>query len=448
MTNEEPRSADAQLVRAIGVPGLTANIVNTTIGASIFALPAFVAAGLGAAAPIAFIVCAIAMTLFVTCFALAGSRVSLTGGLYAYAELAFGRYVGFITGLFFYTTAVLSVAAVVNFFFGNLAILLPWLGGFGGRFFVMFMVYAVLATINLRGVRAGTGAVGIVTIAKLVPLLLFIVVGVFFIRPAELAWPGWPGGKALGNAVLPLLFAFFGIEVALIPSGEVRNPARTVPRAIYTALSITTVIYILIQLVAQGTLGPHLADNKVSPLADAAAIFLGDFGRLLLLTAATVSAFGFVGSDILSSPRILFAFGRDGFLPRVFAHVHPRFRSPDVAIVIYTLIAFILSLTSTFESLLVMANVAALLLYLICCAAAWELMRRDVRHDAEPFSFPGAKLVPVASIAAILWILVQCSMSDDALGTETRAGLSVTGVVAAVGTLLYGLRTAFLRRRG
>ena len=134
MTNEEPRNADAQLVRAIGVPGLAANIINTTIGASIFALPATMSKQLGAAAPLAFLVCAGAMTFFVTSFALAGSRVSLTGGLYAYAEVAFGRYVGFITGLFFYTTAVLSVAAVVNFFAGTVAALIPWLNGNAGRF--------------------------------------------------------------------------------------------------------------------------------------------------------------------------------------------------------------------------------------------------------------------------------------------------------------------------
>src|ERR1039457_6030384 len=204
MTNEQPPNADAQLVRAIGVPGLTANIVNTTIGGSIFTVPALVAQGLGAAAPIAFVVCAIAMTLFVTCFALAGSRVSLTGGLYAYAEVAFGRYVGFITGLFFYTTALLSVAAVVSFFAGTVAELAPWLGGSAGRVTVMFVVYAVLAMINVRGVRAGTGAVAIVTVAKLIPLLVFVVAGVFFIKPAAIAWPGLPGSKAIGDSVLLL----------------------------------------------------------------------------------------------------------------------------------------------------------------------------------------------------------------------------------------------------
>src|SRR5881398_3162736 len=185
MAAEEPMSiqqaerVDHQLIRAIGVPGLTANIVNATIGAGIFVLPALVAKGLGPAAPVAFICCAIAMVLFVTCFAIAGSRVSLTGGLYAYAEVAFGRYVGFITGLFFCTTALLSVAAVVNFFVGTVVALVPWLSGSIARGGLMFLVYAVLAAINIRGVRSGTGAVGLVTIAKLIPLFVFVIAGAF-----------------------------------------------------------------------------------------------------------------------------------------------------------------------------------------------------------------------------------------------------------------------------
>lgn len=409
---EKSSNADTQLERAIGVPGLAANIINTTIGASIFALPALIAQSLGAAAPLAFVACGVAMTLFVTCFALAGSRVALTGGLYAYAEVAFGRYVGFITGLFFCTTALLSVAAVVNFFAGTVAALVPWLNGPVARACLMFFVYAALAGINIRGVRTGAGAVTIVTVVKLIPLFLFVVAGVFFVEPAAFEWPGWPPAKTLGDSVLLLLFAFFGIEVALIPSGEVKSPAVTVPRAIYLALTLTTALYILIQVVAQGTLGAQLAAYKDAPLAEAAKVFLGNPGRLILLAAATVSGFGFIASDILSSPRILFAFGRDGILPRWLAHVHPSWRSPDVAILVYSVVAFVLSLTSTFAELAIMANVAALLLYIICCAAAWELMRRDVRTETKPLGFPGASLVPIVSIVAIIWILWHAKWNE------------------------------------
>jgi amino acid transporter len=438
MVPEEPRDPDAQLERAIGVPGLAANIINTTIGASIFALPALVAQSLGAAAPLAFIACGVAMTLFVTCFALAGSRVALTGGLYAYAEVAFGRYVGFITGLFFCTTALLSVAAVVNFFVGTVVALVPWLNGSIARAGLMFVVYAVMAAINIRGVRTGAGAVGVVTIAKLIPLFVFVVAGVFFIEPGAFHWPGWPPAKTLGDSVLLLLFAFFGIEVALIPSGEVKSPARTVPRAIYLALALTTALYILIQLVAQGTLGSNLAAHRDTPLAEAAKVFLGNTGRLLLLAGATISGFGFIASDILSSPRILFAFGRDGILPRWLAHVHPRWHSPDAAILIYTTVAFLLSLTSTFASLAIMANVAALLLYIICCAAAWELMRRNVRTEAAPFTFPGASIVPILSIIAIIWILSHATAWEFA----------VNGAVFGVGSALYLAQMLLRRNKG
>ena len=299
---EQAERVDHQLVRGIGIPALTANIVSSTIGAGIFVIPATVAKGLGSAAPLAFVCCAIAMVLFVTCFAIAGSRVSLTGGLYAYVEVAFGRYVGFLAGMLYFLTALGAVAGVVNVLANSVALVVPFLGGPVMRIIVMFAVYGSLVLINIRGVRQGAGAVTVITFAKLLPLLLFICVGIFFIHAPNLAWSGWPSSKSLGDAVILLIFAFVGIEVALIPSGEVKNPARTVPRSAYLALVITTIIYLMIQLVAQGTLGPDLANHPAAPLAESAATFLGNLGRMILLAGASISAFGFVTSDILSSP--------------------------------------------------------------------------------------------------------------------------------------------------
>src|SRR5437868_5243346 len=405
MSIQQAERTDEKLVRGIGVPSLTANIVSSTIGAGIFVIPATVAKGLGSAAPLAFVCCAVAMVLFVTCFAIAGSRVSLTGGLYAYVEVAFGRYVGFLAGMLYFLTALGAVAGVVNVLANSIALVFPFLGGPVMRIVVMLAVYGSLVFINIRGVRDGAGAVTVVTVAKLLPLLLFICVGLFFIHAPNLAWSGWPGSKPLGDAVILLIFAFVGIEVALIPSGEVKNPARTVPRSAYLALVITTIIYVMIQLVAQGTLGPDLAKYPAAPLAESAATFLGNLGRTILLAGATISAFGFVTSDILSSPRMIFAFGRDGALPQFFAHVHPRYRSPDVAIITYATLAFALSLSGTFEQLAVLSNVAVLLMYLLCCGACWFLVQRDVRADgARPFHFRGMKIVPALAIGAILWI--------------------------------------------
>jgi APA family basic amino acid/polyamine antiporter len=422
---QQAERVDHQLVRAIGVPALTANIVNSTIGAGIFVLPALVAKGLGPAAPLAFIACAVAMLLFVTCFAIAGSRVSLTGGLYAYVEVAFGRYVGFLAGMLYGITAIAAVAGVVNVFVSSLVALLPLGANPVTRFVIMLLVFGSLVAINVRGVREGAGAVTVVTIAKLLPILLFVCVGIFFIKHEAIAWPGWPGSKPLGDSVILLIFAFVGIEVGLIPSGEVKNPARTVPRAAYLALLITTLLYIAIQLVAQGTLGSDLANHAEAPLAEAAAKFLGNLGRTILLAGATISAFGFVTSDILSSPRMIFAFGRDGALPRWFAHVHPRYRTPDVAIITYAVLAFALSVTSTFEALAVLSNVSVLLMYLLCCAACWFLVQRDVRADGQPFNFPGAKIVPALAIVAIIWILTHATMREFAVNGILLAAASI-----------------------
>jgi len=432
---DQEKRIDHQLVRGIGIPALTANIVSSTIGAGIFVIPATVAKGLGSAAPLAFVCCAIAMVLFVTCFAIAGSRVSLTGGLYAYVEVAFGRYVGFLAGMLYFLTAIGAVAGVVNVLANSVALVFPFLGGPVMRIVVMFAVYASLVWINIRGVRHGAGAVTVITVAKLLPLLLFVCAGIFFIHPPNLAWSSWPGSKSLGDAVILLIFAFVGIEVALIPSGEVKNPARTVPRSAYLALVVTTVIYLMIQVVAQGTLGTDLANYPEAPLAQSAVKFLGNAGRTILLAGASISAFGFVTSDILSSPRMIFAFGRDGALPRFFAHVHPRYRSPDVAIITYAAIAFALSLSGTFEQLAVLSNVAVLLMYLLCCAGCWFLIQRDVRSDGEPFNFPGVKVVPALAIVAIIWILAHATARE----------FVVTGIVLVLASILYFARTAVAR---
>src|SRR5438128_7869273 len=401
---QQEERIDHQLVRGIGVPALTANIVSSTIGAGIFVIPATVAKGLGSAAPFAFLCCAIAMVLFVTCFAIAGSRVSLTGGLYAYVEVAFGRYVGFLAGVLYGITAISAVAGVGNVLVDSLGGLVPLLSNSIVRIGLMFVIYLSLVIINLRGVRRGAGAVGVVTVAKLLPILLFLCVGIFFINRTNIGWSVWPSSKELGDSVLLLIFAFGVIEVALIPSGEVKNPARTVPRSAYLALVITTVLYIMIQLVAQGTLGLDLANHPTTPLAEAAAIFLGNIGRTILIIGAAISAFGFVTSDILSSPRMIFAFGRDGVSPAWFAHVHPRYRSPDVAIITYAAIAFVLSVWSSFEQLAVLSNVAILLMYLLCCAGVWPLVRREVPADQRALVLPGMRIVPAVAIGAILYL--------------------------------------------
>ncbi len=435
--NQPPRPAEETgLVRALGVPSLTANIVNSTVGAGIFALPALIAAQLGSGAPLAFLICAGAMAIFVTSFALAGSRVALTGGLYAYVEAAFGRYFGFIAGVLYFLTAILASSGIVALVADTIGTMLPIFASGPLHFLIVLLILGGLAWINIRGVESGARAVWIITIVKLLPIFLFIVMGIFFVRGTDALTITWPETSSLGRGVLLLLFAFVGIEVALMPSGEVKDPSRTVPRAIYLALGATTLLYLLIQFVAQGILGDDLGKYSTAPLAEAASRFLGEPGRNLMLTGASISAFGFLVSDVLSSPRILFALGRDRFLPKAFAHIHPRFRTPDMAILFYCAIASVLSLSSTFQELAILSNVAVLALYVLSCGAALQLMRAKAPVEGRPFSFPGAWLFPVLGIALSFAILAQATLKE----------LAICAAVVAAASVLFLLQRALKKK--
>ena len=318
------------------------------------------------------------MTLIVLCFAAAGSRVSLTGGLYAYIEVAFGGFAGFAGGVFYWSTACFSVASVATAFAGSLGVIWAPLGGGAARGLVLAALFGGLALINIRGVKPGIRLVEAITVAKLAPLLLLIVVGAWAVNIDYLKF-SLPTLSQVGQASILLIFAFEGIEVALMPCGEVRDPARTVPRAILGALALTTIIYLAIQAIAQGVLGPELATYADAPLAEAAGRLLGRFGKALVLAGGTISMFGYVSGDMLGTPRALFALGRDGALPAALSRVHPRYRTPAFAIMIYAVIVAVLSISSSFNQLAVLANVSGLLLYGLCVAASYELQRRDVR---------------------------------------------------------------------
>jgi amino acid transporter len=425
-----PASPEASLVRALGVRQLAASIVNVTVGAGIFVLPAAVAAGLGSAAPAAYLVCAVAMALIVTSIALAGSRVSLTGGIYAYVEVAFGPYVGFLAGVLQWLMLWLTAGGLLSAFVDQVGLLVPGTGQGLPRAAIVVATVSLLAFVNVRGVAVGARVIEGAVVAKLLPLAVFLAVGVFFIQPAALAWPGWPPGEKLGETVLLLIFAFVGIEVALVPSGEVRDPRRTVPRAIYLALGLTTALYLAIQAVAQGVLGAEMARHAEAPLAAAAGRFLGAGGRLLVLAGGAVSMFGYLCGDMLSSPRALYAFGRDGFLPRALARVHPSFHTPHVAIVVHAVLAALLAISSSFRYLALLSNVSVLTLYFLCCAAALRLVSRPA-PDGEPvFDLPGARVIPVVAMVVIAWILAHATRQEFAV-------LAATFVVASG---LYGVR--------
>lgn len=402
------------LIRAVGVRGLTAGIVNYTIGAGIFVLPAVVASRVGGAAPVIYLICAAAMSLIVLCFADAGSRVSLSGGTYAYAEVAFGPFVGFMVAMtLWFGSAVLACAAVANVTMDALATLIPGLGTPLIRAVLIALMFGILAAVNIRGVKIGSGVVQTVTLAKLTPLLILAVVGLFAIDAKNLTWPGMPSSSETARTAVILIFAFTGVESALTPSGEVKDPARTVPRSVFIALGLVTVLYIVLQIVAQGILGSELATNTKSPLAEAALRAIGPAGKTLVLVGTAISTFGYVAGDMLASPRALYALGRDRLLPTVIGAVNPRFSTPHVAIIIHAAACATLAISGSFASLAVLAVLSCLLVYLVCCLAAIQLRRKDIRSEgAIPFKVPGGPIVPILAVGVVVWLMSSSTRQE------------------------------------
>lgn len=401
----------------MGVWALAASIINVTVGGGIFRLPANMAAMLGSAAPLAYLVCAVAMGLIVLCIAEAGSRVSLTGGPYAYVEVAFGPFAGFLAGVLLWLLGTFAVAAVSTVFTGSVGQLVPAFAGGGASALLLAVTFALVSAINIRGVRQGTRLNAVATVFKLAPLLILLAAGVFAVRGENLTIVRQPGAGELARASIVLIFAFAGIESALVPSGEVRDTARTVPRAIFVAMLGITLLYVGLQIVAQGVLGAAMGEPGVAaaPLAAAAGVVLGPWGRTLLLAGAIVSTFGYLSGMTLAVPRALYALARDGFLPRAVGAVHARYHTPWVAIVVQVVIVYALAVSSGFEKLAVLANLATLLLYLACCVASWELRRRDVRAGGTPFRVPMAGVVPMLASLVIAGLLTSITAHEWAV---------------------------------
>jgi len=428
--NNINNNPDAQLVRALGVRQLSASIFNYTVGSGIFILPATAVAMLGAAAPLSYLVCMVIMALVLLCFAEAGSRVSMTGGPYAYVEVALGPFIGFIAGVMLLLTGTSAGAAVAVAFANSATALVPsaptWLPSA-----IVVVTVTLLVIANVRGVQSSARLIEGITLVKIIPLIGFVLLGIFFIHPENFSWHQSPSLKqVLGTAGI-VIFAFSGIESALTPSGEVKNPSRTIPAASFIALGAATLLYLMIQGVALGIEGLALGNEKVTPLAVAAQKFAGPIGKTVLIVGATISMLGYLGSNILSVPRCWFALGRDRFLPSVLSAVHTKFHSPHIAIIVHGVVIGAFALSGTFEQLAIFANITAFVLYAMCAIAVWLLRVRDVRSDGKPFIIPGGPLVPIAACVVNILMIAATAQRRDYIGMV---------ISIAIALALYAIR--------
>ncbi|MDO7171489.1 APC family permease [Mariniflexile sp. AS56] len=404
------------LKRSVGVLGLSANIINIIIGSGIFVLPAIVATYMGASSIIAYLFCGLLMAMIMLCFAEVGSKVTTTGGPYTYIETAFGNYAGFIAGFFAIGSNLFADAAVSNALVNVIGAAYPVFADGWPRFLFLFILFYGLVFINVIGLKQGIDLVKFNTLIKLIPLLLLIIIGFKDVSISNLYFESMPSIKTLGETSLILFFAFQGCETGIIVGGEVKNPKRTIPKAILISITTVVVVYVLIQTVSQGVLGADLPNFRAAPLAETAKAIMGSFGYMLLIVGAVISMFGYMSGTILNSPRIVYALARDQVFPiKALSKIHKSFATPYIAIISYATIGFLLSISGSFEQLAVIASSSMLILYLGVALSVIKL-RKSQKEQKDSFKIPGGWTVPILAIAIILYFLSSLS-SKEAIAT-------------------------------
>ncbi len=416
------------LKRKIGVWGLSFNLMNIMIGAGIFVLPAIVAGGLGSAGFLAYIFCGILIGLVMLCFAEIGSIITADGGVYAYLDRALGDYFGFKAAILFLISAIAADAAVANAVVDILDSLLAVDFTPFTRSLFFFIIFGGLAILNIRGVKEGISLVKLVTLAKLTPLILFVFLTSGDIQLEFLKIDAMPSLHNIGQVSLILFFAFQGAEGGLSVSGEVMNPQKTIPRAIFIAIGGALILYLLIQMSSVGVLGPSLENFKENPLGEVAKVVIGPAGLTLMIIGAGVSMFGNLSSEILSMPRMLYGAAKDRVIPfRALASVHPKFATPYVAIIVYSGLDLIFASLGGFKQLAILSTSVVLLIYFGIAVSVMKLRLQNKTKVPGSFRIPGGFFVPIAALVVIIWFLSSLTLKE----------VLVVASIIAVLTLIY-----------
>jgi APA family basic amino acid/polyamine antiporter len=429
--------AVAQLRRELGRWDLTAIGINQVIGGAVFAMPAALAAIVGGWSPVLIVAVGAASLMIALTFGEVASRFAGTGGPYLYTRAAFGRFPAFEVGWMQWFTRVASWASVINVLVASLGFYWPAVTAGSARTMFLTGIIAMLALINILGIRQSAWVVNFLTVGKLIPLALFIIVGLTAVDVAALHPGPVPPLSDLSTSALLLIFAFGGYEVIPIPAGESKDPQRAVPFALIMTIVVVTAVLALAQVVALGTL-PELAASK-TPLADASARVMGATGAAVITLGAVLSTLGNNMGQALSGSRSLFALGENGDIPRVFARVSPRFGTPVVAIVVTAAVSLVLATTGSFVGMAAASAVSRLVVYVATCAAALRL--RSPRFAGE---VPAPKMtVPFGPVIPLLAILIALAILAGATPVQLRAG----AYALAVGALLFAIAVLPGRRR-
>jgi basic amino acid/polyamine antiporter, APA family len=399
-------------VRAIGRWSLVALVVNSIIGSGVFGLPSVLAGLLGAASPWAVLLAGAAVGIIIACFAEVASQFTQAGGPYLYARVAFGRMMGIQVGWMLWLAQLAAPAANANLFVIYLGEFWPRANQPVPRFLILTLLVGILALVNYRGVRAGAQVSNVFTVAKLVPLAIVIIAGMFYLlrghqNVSPLASPRDAG--AWLKAMLLLVFAYGGFETALTPMAEAKDPRRDTVFALFTALIICTILYTSTQWIVIGVL-PDAA-KSARPLADVARLILGGKGAALVAVGALVSCYGYLSAKVLAVPRVTFALAEEGDFPAWFAAIHPRFRTPYFSILVFAFLIWMLALFGNFSWNLTLSAVARLFYYAVGCAALPVLRKKQ--PEVERFRLPGGTFFALLGVFICLVLITRVDLSGS-----------------------------------
>ncbi len=397
------------LTRSISKWEMVLLFINGIIGAGIFGLPskAFKISGVYSIAAI--FVCAVAVFIIILCFAEVSSRFDKTGGPYLYAHSSFGPLPAFLTGWLLFLTRFITFAALINLLITYLAVFSPWFLQPSSRIISIVSITMLLAFINHIGVKNTTRVNNFLTIAKLLPLLFFIIVGFFYIEPANFEVKEVPGFSSFSSTVLLLVFAFGGFESVLVNSGEVKNPSKNLPFALLLATTIIAILYVLIQTVSIGTLPTIGSSDK--PLAEAAGLFIGKTGATIIAIGALFSITGTLNAIMLVGSRVPFALSEEKQFPKIFSYVHPRFKTPTWSLLLFMSITILVSITNSFLYAATISAIIRIMIYAIVCIALIKL-RKKRGTQTDYFKIRYGKTIAIIGLLIAFWLLGSSKINE------------------------------------
>lgn len=415
------------LKRDIGKWDLVLLMINGIIGAGIFGLPSKIAALSGVYSILAMLVCAIIVFIMVLNFAEVASRFKNTGGPYLYTLSAFGPFPAFIIGWLLLITRFAAFAALINLFVTYLSYFHQSFLEPSIKIITIFLFTALLTIVNYRGVKNSAILSNTLAIAKVLTLFIFIIVGLFFIKPELIDFhQSAPKFTDFSSSVFILIFAFTGFEAILVNTGEVKNPKKNTPFALLITIFFVAILYVFIQIVSIGIL-PDLASSD-KPLTDAAQIYMGPIGGIIITIGALISIGGTLNAIMLIGSRLPLALGEAKQFPKLFSHLHSKFQTPVYSLIAFSIISIIVSATGSFIYAVSINVISKVIILLVVCLVLIKLRIKNPK-DSNYFKLPYGYFLAVIGVITSIWLLSSSKL------TEFRDVL----ITILIGIAFYGI---------